>query len=102
MSDNCTKKLECFSCKKELALDPAARIPKNEECSYCYADMHCCKMCQFYDQNSYNECREPVAERIVEKEKSNFCDFFVLKGVDNDTSSLKDGLADAADALFKK
>ncbi len=32
--------------------------------------------CRFYDETAYNECSEPSAERVVDKEKSNFCDYF--------------------------
>jgi hypothetical protein len=57
-------------------------------------------MCQFYDPNTYNQCKEPIAERIVEKEKANFCDFFVVgnPGASDDNKNL----LDAAMALFKK
>ncbi|MBF0190432.1 MAG: hypothetical protein HQL99_04700 [Magnetococcales bacterium] len=39
-----------------------------------------CLNCRFHDTGSYNECRESVAERIVDKDRSNFCDFFKPKG----------------------
>mgnify|MGYP000450689798 FL=1 len=57
-------------------------------------------MCKFYDQSAYNECRESSADRIVEKEKSNFCDYFILKGSGNNGTD-KDDLVNAANALFK-
>lgn len=28
---------------------------------------------------AYNDCREPQAERVIEKNRSNFCDFFVFR-----------------------
>ncbi|RZF23309.1 hypothetical protein DAY19_05460 [Halobacteriovorax vibrionivorans] len=71
-----------------------------EECPYCYASLHCCKMCKFYDKSAYNECRESSADRIVEKEKANFCDYFILKG-GSDNGDGKDDLLAAANALFK-
>jgi hypothetical protein len=58
-------------------------------------------MCTFYDQTAYNECREPSADRIVEKEKANFCDFFCLKGVGENSGSAKDDLKNKFDSLFK-
>ncbi len=93
--------LSCHSCQKALELTPGQKIPKSEECPYCYADLRCCKMCGFYDPKSYNECKEPSADRIVEKEKSNFCDFFVLKGDGDNSGNKKDDLMAAANALFK-
>jgi hypothetical protein len=58
-------------------------------------------MCKFYDVKVYNECHESNAERIVDKEKANFCDYFVLSGGGSSGPS-KDELVNAADALFKK
>jgi hypothetical protein len=28
---------------------------------------------------TYNECRESQAERVIEKDRSNFCDYFVFR-----------------------
>ncbi len=58
-------------------------------------------MCTFYDLKVYNECRESNADRIVDKEKANFCDYFNL------SDGLKAGpsteeLINAAASLFKK
>jgi hypothetical protein len=58
-------------------------------------------MCKFYDPKVYNECHESNADRIVDKEKANFCDYFVLSGGGNAGPS-KDDLINSADALFKK
>lgn len=93
--------LSCFQCHKNLTLGPGQKIPKNEECPYCYASLHSCRMCSFYDQSAYNECREPSAERIVEKEKANFCDFFVLKGPSGSSAPDKENLKNKFDSLFK-
>jgi hypothetical protein len=34
----------------------------------------------FYDPHAYNECREVSAERIIDKERANFCDYFAPRG----------------------
>jgi hypothetical protein len=91
----------CYACKRTLERNGGEKIHKNEECSYCYADLHCCRMCEFYDPKAYNQCREPNAERIVEKEKANYCDYFILKGGEGNQGSQKDDLFSAADSLFK-
>ncbi|MDO8643792.1 MAG: hypothetical protein Q7S00_02350 [bacterium] len=49
---------------------------RQEDCPHCGASLHCCYNCRFYDPNAYNECHEPVAERVVAKESANFCDCF--------------------------
>ena len=66
----------CFSCGGEIKV--VDRIGRSEACSRCGADLHCCRNCKFYDPSAYNECREPQAERVLEKERSNFCDYFEI------------------------
>jgi len=100
MSEAAVSKIHCFNCNKALELSPAQKIHRSEECPYCYANLHSCKMCDFYDTSAYNECRENSADRIVEKEKANFCDFFILKGGGGGNPAADDALA-AAKALFK-
>jgi hypothetical protein len=63
--------------------------------------LHCCRMCKFFDPKVYNECHETNAERIVDKEKANFCDYFVLTDGKNPGTN-KEELIDAAASLFKK
>lgn len=66
----------CFRCQKELIFveKPLFR----DECPQCLADVHVCRNCKFYDVGAYNQCREPSADRVVDKEKANFCEYFVL------------------------
>ena len=59
-------------------------------------------MCQHYAPEHYNECREPVAERIVDKEQANFCDFFSLGHTKSTAEEKKQSLQEAAAGLFKK
>ena len=66
-------------------------VPRRAECDRCGASLHCCRNCQHYDPSVYNECRETSAERVVEKEASNFCDYFT-------PVSAAAGAPDAADA----
>ena len=93
-------KFVCFSCGKEVERGPGP-VGRSEECPHCHTDLHCCKNCQHYDPKAYNECREPVAEVVREKDRSNFCDHFTPGGKTN-TGPGKDALLSAAEALFKK
>ncbi len=93
--------VQCFSCRKEISFSDS-KIGLREECPHCRADVHACKNCDFFDPKSYNECRESSADRVKEKERSNHCDYFVLrKGAlaDQDQAAK---LRAAAEALFKK
>jgi len=67
----------CFSCGAQF--DSAEKPGRADTCPVCDADVHCCRNCEFYDPGSYNECRETQAERVLEKDRSNFCDYFAFK-----------------------
>ena len=92
--------VHCFSCKKVTTSQ--SKIGFREECSHCRADLHVCKNCEFYDSKAYNECREPSADVVREKEKSNFCDFFSARSSADALQDKAAQLKAAAEALFKK
>jgi hypothetical protein len=93
--------VNCYKCQADTKLEINQSISRSEECPQCSADLRCCKMCGFYDPKAYNECKEPTADRILEKEKANFCDHFKLGNM-NAASNAKDDVMAQANALFKK
>ena len=93
--------IKCYNCDADTGLETAQSISRNEDCDKCSADLRCCKMCEFYDPKAYNECREPSADRILEKEKANFCDYFKLGNKENSKKN-KDDIMAQANSLFKK
>lgn len=90
--------MQCHSCRKEVPL--SGRVGFRDECPHCGADFHSCVYCLFHDSGAYNECREPNAERVGDKEKANRCEYF--------QPAAEQGAAPPADArakleaLFKK
>jgi len=92
----------CFKCGAELGLVPG-NIGRGETCLKCSADVRVCYNCLHYDESSYNECKEPMAERVVDKDKRNFCDYFSLRaGKASRKESSKEQALKQLDALFKK
>jgi hypothetical protein len=89
----------CFSCGKSWPV--IGTVGRRDDCSNCNADLHVCKNCAFYDKNAYNECREPSADVVLDKERANFCDFF-QPGSGTKVVDKKAELLAAAEALFKK
>ncbi len=93
----------CFSCGAQL--DVNGKPGRADTCPACDADVHCCSNCEFCDPGSYNECREPQAERVLEKGRSNFCDYFAFRpdpGNRVRTASASQARNNPLDALFKK
>ena len=92
--------MNCAFCGEEIVLKD--KVGRNDTCSHCGRDLRCCKQCKFYDPHSYNDCREVSAERIVDKERANFCDYFVLKGSRKGNVNRTREAKKALEALFKK
>jgi len=66
----------CHVCLKELEIK--LPVGRQELCLFCQSDLHCCLNCTFYVMGTYNSCREPQAERVIDKSRSNFCGYFVF------------------------
>ncbi len=92
--------LQCYKCSKVFEMD-TRKVSRQDRCFHCGIEVKVCKMCKHYEPSAYNECREAIAERIVDKEKANFCELFE-PGVPGAKSYEKDKLLSAAELLFKK
>jgi hypothetical protein len=97
----------CHHCGRELQI--VARIGRVDGCPHCHSDLKCCLNCRLHDPGANNQCREPQAEWVTDKDKANFCEFFEfletspltqpgLTGAQSDTRRARD----AFDALFGK
>jgi hypothetical protein len=67
--------LVCWKCGASLA---ALSLPllRLDVCKACNAELHVCKLCEFYDVAKAKHCSEPIAEEVRDKERANFCDYF--------------------------
>ena len=77
-------------------------VGRRDECPKCRGDLRCCKNCDYYDTSVYNECRETTAERVVEKDRANFCSFFRMT---EEKAKAQDRASDAKkklEELFRK
>ncbi|OFZ14425.1 MAG: hypothetical protein A2X86_05910 [Bdellovibrionales bacterium GWA2_49_15] len=95
------KSVHCYKCFQKLEFESGEKILRHEECPQCKVSLRCCKMCHFYDIQVYNECREPLAERTLEKESANFCSYFVLADGGSKKGQEKNNLLAKANSLFK-
>lgn len=67
--------LVCWKCGTSLA-DLTLPLRRLEECRQCHAELHVCKLCEWYSLAVAKHCRETVAEEVKDKERANFCDYF--------------------------
>ena len=65
--------VQCHRCGRELTGD---RIGVRAACAGCGSPLHCCRTCDFHAPGVANECREPNAEHVPDKDQANFCDHF--------------------------
>ena len=60
-------------------------------------------MCTNYAEYAHNECKEPLAEKVRDKEKANLCDYYSLNAnAESSAKEAKEKTFDALDDLFKK
>jgi hypothetical protein len=64
----------CAACGADLGRPE--RVGRRDVCPRCGAELHACRQCRFYDPRLADACREPQAERLVDKTRANFCDYF--------------------------
>lgn len=91
--------LFCFHCSTQNSF--SERIHFRDECQRCGEDLHICRNCTFYDETSYNECKESSAEKVQDKEKRNVCEYFSPSSQKPSKKNSQD-LLKQAESLFKK
>ena len=67
--------MHCFHCRHPVDL-PDRSVGRRDTCPQCGYDLRCCRNCRFYEPGRENDCAEPQAERVTDKERANFCDYF--------------------------
>ncbi|MEY6432813.1 hypothetical protein ABC977_10380 [Thioalkalicoccus limnaeus] len=92
----------CWSCGRGLT---SADYGRENRCLGCDRDTRVCRNCRHYAPGRANECYEPRSERILIKDRANFCDFFepnaAPAGIKTPAQAAPDALRQAAEALFK-
>ncbi len=65
----------CWQCGASLA---ALSLPfsRFDACKACGVELHVCKLCVFHAPAVAKQCREPIAEEVKDKQRSNVCDYF--------------------------
>ena len=68
----------CAFCDAELPAD--LRVGRETLCPHCDGHLHACIQCRFYEPTLHNQCLEPEADYVGDRQKANFCEFFQLPG----------------------
>lgn len=94
--------MECFACGAGLELASGERVGFRDTCEACSADLHVCRNCRHHDPSAYNECREPSAERVADRERANRCDYFAPAAAAGAGRDAPTAARAALEDLFKK
>jgi hypothetical protein len=95
--------MRCFACNEEIAVRAPERVGFRDTCPRCGADLHVCRNCAHHDPAAHNQCREPNAEWVADRERANRCEWFAPGERAGGAAARPAGSARAAlDALFKK
>ena len=97
MSEN----MVCWKCGTSIT-DLPMPLARHAACHSCGAQLHVCKLCKFYDKTRSNQCQEPIAEPVNDKERANFCELFQIKAdayKERDASAIESAKSEL-DALF--
>lgn len=65
----------CWKCGAAL-VDLSLPLARLAVCPACHSDLHVCRACVFFAREVANQCREPVADPVSDKTRSNFCGYF--------------------------
>ena len=94
--------MHCGACGTAIELASGERIGFRDCCPRCDGELHACRNCGHHDPGAYNECREPNAERVSDRERANRCDWFVPRAGEAAAKLDANAAGRAAlDALFR-
>ena len=65
----------CIFCGSGL---PNEKVYRTSLCESCGSPVKVCLNCSFYSPGAHWDCHESIPEAVREKDKANFCDYFVL------------------------
>lgn len=90
----------CHSCGvgNELPGPPGRR----DVCSGCGAELRCCLQCKLYQGEVLPPCKEPLADVPRDRDRANFCEYFVVGSGARKQASDAEKAKAAFEALFKK
>lgn len=94
--------MHCHACQSEIPLATGESIGFRDVCDRCGADLHVCLSCTHHDPSAYNECRESSAERILDRDRANRCEYFrPASGLGSEEGTRSSALSDLEE-LFRK
>lgn len=92
----------CHRCGTTFEAGGGITVSRSATCSKCQGWLRTCRNCRFYDPRSRNECAEPQAEPVRDKDVANFCELFAANTKSGSAAAKEAPAVDPFEALFKK
>jgi hypothetical protein len=91
---------KCWHCGRPLG---KADFGRENGCLGCGKATRVCRNCRHYARGRPNDCEEPMAEQVMDKERANFCDYFdpTLEPATGSVEASASDLREVAENLFK-
>ena len=61
------------------AVENPREVYRTTTCASCGKDLKICLNCRFYSPGAHWDCAESIDELVKDKDRSNFCTFFVFR-----------------------
>ena len=95
--------MRCFACDASIELPAGDKVGFRATCDACAADLHCCRNCELHDPAAQNQCREPGAEWVADRERANHCEYFAPSDRGGgEAAAAASAARSALEDLFKK
>jgi hypothetical protein len=95
--------VHCFACGAPIEIAAGERVGFHDDCPSCRASLHACRNCAHHDPAAHNQCREPNAEWVADRERGNRCEYFTPgTGAGGHARGSRERAKNALDALFGK
>lgn len=66
----------CWKCGERIEYPTGSRVGRRDTCPQCDSDLHSCRNCRFYDPSKSNQCAEPQAAWVRDKQSANLCEYY--------------------------
>ena len=68
---------QCWRCERPIIV--VELVGRQDLCEGCRTPLRSCRNCKDWDRSAHNQCREPQADYVADRENGNFCAFFKLR-----------------------
>ena len=93
-------KVICHKCSYIFSFNEV--LSRTSSCENCHSDLKVCLNCSFFDIRASKQCLENQTSLVSDKEKANFCEWFVPSQTEKEKNCQKQKKLSELGKLFKE